>query len=126
MIMKRFSFLFLTILVVMLGTSQAAEPGGVIDLQGLPTPNVLSLYQKMSGLELVIDSRARQVESPITLKAGSPITKSDLLKLVEKTLIEQAAIVITKLDDKRASVTFNDALLKLRPTTGVHSQSPGK
>jgi hypothetical protein len=38
------------------------------------------------------------------------IPKSELMKSIERDLIEQAGIVITRLDDKRASVTYNDAL----------------
>lgn len=106
--------------------ARAAVPDGIIDFKGVPAPFVLAMYKKMCGLELVIDSRAKQLQSPITLHVDSPITKSDLMKLVEKTLIEQAGIVITKLDDKRISVTFNDALLKFQPKTGFQSQSPGK
>jgi len=37
-------------------------------------------------------------------------TKAEALKLMEKALIEQGGVVITRLDDKRASVTYNDAL----------------
>ena len=51
----------------------------------------------------------------ITFHSYSGISKADALKFIEKALVEQAAVVVTQLDDKRVSVTFNDALLPLKP-----------
>ena len=78
-----------------------------IDAQG-----VLVIYQAISQLDLIIDSRAKEVNPRIVyhVKFEKAFTKSEALKLMEKTLLEEAGIVITHLDDKRASVTYNDAL----------------
>ena len=64
----------------------------------------------MSGLEFVVDSHAKRVTSPVTFKTITPLKKEDALKLIQSALLKQAGIVITPLDDKRVSVTFNDAL----------------
>jgi AICAR transformylase/IMP cyclohydrolase PurH len=64
----------------------------------------------MSGLEFVIDSRVKTVSSPITLRIVGLRTKEEVMKLMREALVKQAGIVITQLDDKRESVTFNDAL----------------
>jgi hypothetical protein len=37
-------------------------------------------------------------------------SRAEALKFMEKTLLEQAGIVITHLDNKQLSVTYNDAL----------------
>jgi hypothetical protein len=83
---------------------------GMINLKGLGKHQVLEVYQIMSGLELVVDSRVKSVSSLITLQNSSTLTKAEAAKLIERALVTQAGIVITRLDDKRASVTFNDAL----------------
>ena len=73
---------------------------------------ILQIYKPMSGLELVIDSRAAQVHTPILshVKQTESFTRAEALKLMEKNLLEEAGVVITHLDDKRVSVTYNDAL----------------
>ena len=91
----------------------ADEVKGMINFENVPVTKVLSIYKSLSGLELVLDSRAKRIDSPITLKATIPLSHAETTNLIEKTLLKQAGIVITLLDDKRASVTYNDAL----PTT---------
>ena len=72
----------------------------------------LQLYKAMFGLELLIDSRAAQIKTPIiwqvTVTEG--FAGDEARKFIEKALLEQSGIVITRLDDKRVSVTYNDAL----------------
>ena len=80
-----------------------------IDFKAVDTQQALDFYKNLSGLELVTDSHVRFVHKPIALQASSP-SRSEIMKLVEKALNEQAGIVILRLDDKRASVTYNDAL----------------
>jgi hypothetical protein len=76
---------------------------------------VLQFYKEVTGLELVSDSRVRTVRHLITVQAKTTRIE-EMAKLLEKTLLEQAAIVITHLDAKRASVTYNDALPITKPT----------
>jgi hypothetical protein len=60
---------------------------------------ILQIYKAMSGRQLLTDSRAAQVHTTIKWHVS-----------FEKNLLEQAAIIITPIDDKRVSVTYNDAL----------------
>lgn len=90
----------------------AAEVGaapGSIHFTNAEVSQILPIYRTLTGLELVIDSRVRTVHHPITLQAKAG-AKEEAGKLIEKALVGQARIVITRLDDKRASVTYNDAL----------------
>jgi type II secretory pathway component GspD/PulD (secretin) len=108
--MKRTFLLILASLLVTLGSSFADDATNItLDWKNVDVSQALSIYQKMSGLELVIDSPAR-VGTPITIQTSVSMSKAETMKLVEKSLVTQAGIVITRLDDKRASVTFNDAL----------------
>jgi hypothetical protein len=63
----------------------------------------------LAGVELVTDSRVRTVHHHITLQAKADAPAQGA-KLLEKALLEQAGVVITCIDDKRVSVTYNDAL----------------
>ena len=92
------------------GAEQEPLPPGMIDFSGATVPQVLDIYKVMTSLEMITDSRVKTIRSTITLKTERPLTKEQATRLFEKALLEQAAIVITHLDDKRASVTYNDAL----------------
>jgi type II secretory pathway component GspD/PulD (secretin) len=92
----------------------ADEVKGMINFKNVPVAQILPIYKSLSGLELVVDSRAKRVSSPVTVAATSPLSKAEAERLIEKALLDQAAIVITRLDDKRASVTYNDALTTTR------------
>jgi len=84
-------------------------PRGAIDIKNAPITQVLALYKDLTGTELVTDSRVKTVKNEVTLVAN-PTRRDEAARLLEKALLEQAGIVITRLDDKRASVTYNDAL----------------
>jgi hypothetical protein len=115
--MKRKFMLFLASLLVTLCSASGDDSSpitGAIEFQNVPTPNVLSDYGQMSGLKLVVDSRAKTVTSLISFTNMTMLTKNETLTLIQNALITQAGIVITRLDDKRASVTFNDALPIIR------------
>ena len=83
--------------------------------------SILPQYEAMIGLKLVVDSRVTRTGRLITLVANVGGTAEEAAKLIEKALLDQAGIVITRLDDKRASVTYNDAL----PITTA-KKAPGK
>ena len=73
--------------------------------------DVLAFYGRISGLKLVIDSHVKTCGYWMTAES-SPAENKLLMKIIEMTLETQAGIVITKLDDnKRASVTINDAFI---------------
>jgi len=99
----------LTALLLSLCWLSADEAKAKIDFNGTDQQQVLQVYAKLSGLELITDSHVRHLKSNIVLH-NSGLSNSEMMASVEKALIEQAGIVITHLDDKRASVTHNDAL----------------
>lgn len=82
------------------------------DTQQIDVQGVLQLYKAMSQLQLVVDSRAAQIHT--TIKSGAKreqsFTRPEALKLIEKNLLEEAGVVLTHIDEKRVSVTYNDAL----------------
>ena len=90
----------------------SAEVGlapGSINFANSEVSQILEIYRSMTAMDLVIDSRVKTMHHPITLQAKAA-SKDEAVKLIEKALVDQAGVVITRLDDKRASVTYNDAL----------------
>ena len=82
---------------------------GDINLVNVPVDKVLDVYKHMAKSELVIASNVRWATHGITMHFhGSPEVVPSLL---EQALLKQAGIVITRLDDKRVSVTYNDKLV---------------
>lgn len=82
------------------------------DSQKIDVQGVLVIYKAISSSELLIDSRAAKVVTPIKyeVEVGKSFSKEEALKLMEKTLLEKAGIVLTRLHEKSVSVTYNDAL----------------
>ena len=80
-----------------------------LDFRKVGVDSILDLYQATSGLGLVIDSRV-PVRTLVTVKTSAPVNEADTLKIIEQALVSQAGVVITRLDNKRASVTYNDQL----------------
>ena len=89
--------------------TQGHAQGGAISFVNVEVLKVLEFYKELSGATPVIDSRVKRVTLPITVSASTS-SKEEALKLIEKALIGQAAVVLTRLDEKRVSVTYNDAL----------------
>ncbi len=90
---------------------QAAEgPTATLNISNAEVRQVLPIYKEASGLELFVDSRVTMVHSAITLKSTEPLSKAEIAKRIEKALLHQARVVVTRLEDRRASVTYNDAL----------------
>jgi hypothetical protein len=115
----------LLVLGLLLGNScsWSAEAGvevGRVHYENADVSGILPQYAAMVGLKLVVDSRVTRTGHLVTLVANVRVT-GEAAKLVEKALLDQAGIVITRLDDKRASVTYNDAL----PITSA-KRAPGK
>ena len=85
----------------------ADEPKGGINFKNAPLSQVLPIYQALSGYQLVESSDVKKLNRTITLETPATLSKAETLKLMEKALLEQAGVVITRLDDKRASVTVS-------------------
>lgn len=109
--MKTTLFIVFGTLVASLCLFSADEvvPRGAIDVTNADVLQVLDVYKAMTGAQLVTDSRVKTVRHGITLLAN-PSRKEEAVKLLQKALLEQAGVVLTRLDDKRVSVTYNDAL----------------
>lgn len=95
-----------------------ALPPGMINFRGASAPQVLEVYKALANVELITDSRVQRTGTTITTKNEHPISKEQAASLIEKALLEQAGIVITRFDGNRASATYNDALPTLSPAGG--------
>jgi hypothetical protein len=85
-----------------------------VDFTNVDSQTVIALYAKLSGLDLNTDSYARDIHKLISVQAYE-ITQTQMIKLVETGLKEQAGIVITRIDDKRALVTHDNPQLVTKP-----------
>jgi type II secretory pathway component GspD/PulD (secretin) len=108
--MKRIHLLLFATLCLSLWTASAQEPKSPLSFINTPVQKILTMYQHFSGLELVQSSEVKKLSTTITLKTNGPVSKADLIKLMEQALLTQAGVVISHLDEHRASVTYNDAL----------------
>jgi hypothetical protein len=88
-------------------TPPSVQPS--IDFNGVDPQQVLSVYAGLSRLELVIDPSVKSIHTPIVLH-NSNLSSSEMMTSIEKALTEQAGIVINRLDEKKASVTYNSSL----------------
>jgi len=110
MIMKKILLPLFASLSLCFCTFAADYPAGSINLANATAQQVLPIFKEISGLELVVDSRVKTLRVSITFLSPEAKSKAELIALIETTLREQGGIVITRLDDKKASVTYNDAL----------------
>ena len=74
---------------------------------------VLEDYRKLSGRKLIIASEIwSMLPKRVELK-GEQVMRSDAAQhLIAEMLLQQTAIIVTAIGEGRASVTFNDALMK--------------
>jgi len=84
-------------LLVSVYSLSAEENKAKIDFNGVAPEQALSVYAKLSGLELITDSHVKSLRSKIMLQ-NSGLSKSEMMTSLEKALIEQAGVVITPLD----------------------------
>jgi len=81
-----------------------------LDFRKTPIADLFDVYRAASGLALAIDSRV-PVRLPVTVQTSVGVTKCEAMDILEQALVSQAGVIITRLDEKRASVTFNDQLV---------------
>jgi hypothetical protein len=86
-------------------TNEVKLPAGMIDFKNADPRQVLDIYGKLSGLKLDIASNVPCCSPSIVYQTARPVTAVEALQGLEKALNEQAHIVITKTDDKHATVT---------------------
>jgi len=99
--MKKYITLVLALLYA--GMTHAEDSRGTINLETVKIPVVLDLYSQITHKELVIESAVTNQSKFISVQIEAA-SKQECAKLLEKALLEQADIVITPLDEKRASV----------------------
>ena len=87
---------------------------GNIDFVNVPVAKVLDVYKGLTKSELIIASDVRRSAHGITVHAMGASSRETVRQMLERALLKQAGIVVTPLDDKRVSVTYNDQL-KLEP-----------
>lgn len=111
--------LVLAVVIALSGTHCIAayatnvSTGGTSEITEGQVTNLLRLYADISGLELVIASNVKQVRSRVVAlpeRHGERWDFAKLCSVIQKALLDQRGVVIMRLDDKRASVTYNDAL----------------
>jgi hypothetical protein len=108
--MKQITILLFTLVLLSVCAVSADEPKRTMNFINTPMEKILPIYHELSGLELIESSEVKKRHTLITLRTAEPVSKSDMAKLMEKALIDQAGVVISRLDAQRASVTYNDAL----------------
>ena len=96
-------------------TKLSDPPAGSIVFTNVRVLDALVTYQALTGLELIIDSRATNVPCLITLHVKG-VSNGAAIKLIEQVLRDQARVVITPLDGKRASVTYDDVMTPTGPS----------
>ena len=85
-------------------------PPGLVNFSSTHIIQVLQYYVDLSGRELVISSHVKALPARVTWQSQTTLKGSEVLKLIEKALLEQTGVVVTALNDKQSSVTYNDAL----------------
>jgi hypothetical protein len=96
--MKRLLLPLITTLSFAMLAFAADAPKGTLHFSGAEVQQVLPIYKALSGLELLVDSRVNTVYSTINLRSSEVLTNEEALKRIEKALLEQARVVITRLD----------------------------
>jgi hypothetical protein len=107
---------FLAIIVclsILAGNSASSQDTnkitGTIDFVNVPVDRVLDVYKHYAKSQLVIANDVRLAAHNITLHATG-VSPEVVRQMIEQALLKQAGIVITRLDDGRVSVTYNDQL----------------
>ena len=103
--MKKHTTLILALLVAAIAQAQTS-PKTSIRTKASSVSRALAVYSKFSGKELVIEPEATNQSKTIKIDftATNALTEAECAKVIESELRKQADIVITPLDDKRASV----------------------
>jgi hypothetical protein len=116
--MKIILFLFIIILLGVLACAPVCAENTnkittSINFVNVPVDQVLDIYKASTSLELVIASNVRLATHSITLRAIN-VSPEAVPHLLEQALLKQAGVILSRLDEKRVSVTYNDQL-ELQP-----------
>ncbi|MGH7954299.1 MAG: hypothetical protein ACREFE_20580 [Limisphaerales bacterium] len=115
--MKITSFFVIVCLSILAGLPASGQDTNKItasiNFVNVPVDKILDVYKASAKCELIIASNVRLANHSITLHAGG-VSPDVVRQMIEQALLKQAGIVITRLDTKRVSVTYNDQL-RLEP-----------
>lgn len=100
----------LLLLAVGMFTNAACAQELFIGLNRMPVAQALDMYQLRTGRILIVSKHVHAVTNKITIMEREVESEEAMLRLIERALLEQAAVIITELGNKRYSATFNDAL----------------
>lgn len=67
---------------------------------------VLGEFAKISGLELEITPEVEKLHTPINLHAKENVTMTEMIRLIEQAMKEQAGVIIQKQSGKKALATL--------------------
>jgi hypothetical protein len=84
------------------------EQSGTLDFINAEVPQVLAVYRELTGTEVDIPQNARVLRARITLQPRTRLSRLETVKLIETALREQAGVVLTHLDGKRVTVSYDD------------------
>lgn len=102
---------FTSLLLAMLSLVHVHAEEIEIALDRMPLAQVLSLYQEVTSDPLVIAAQVRAMKREITTPPTTVQSEEAQAKLIREALLKQAGVVVSKLEDGRVSVTYNDALI---------------
>jgi type II secretory pathway component GspD/PulD (secretin) len=115
--MKNTSLIIVTCLIVLASCPIHAQDtnkvSGTIAFENVPVSDVLDVYKALTKQVLVISPDVSRATHGITLHA-EVVSVEKTQRLIEETLLKQAGVVLTHLDNNRVSVTYNEHL-KLQP-----------
>ncbi len=100
----------ITVCVVTAARPQDTRETDLVRFTDAGVAHVIAAYGDLTKEQIFVSSDVKRVRNTVTLRIGPEVPRGEIPKLLTKALLDQAGIVVTKLDDKRTSVTYNDSL----------------
>jgi hypothetical protein len=104
--MRRILSLIFASLLLSSTAFSAAESTLTVDIEKDDLQDILHVYGKLTGLQLVESSEVEKMHTLITVHPDHPVTIKEAIKLIEDAVKDQAGVVIKRIDDKKASATL--------------------
>jgi hypothetical protein len=73
---------------------------------------VLLIYAEMAKVELQLGQDNRNQRPRVSIPRTSLISRPAALKLMETALREQAGVLLSRIDERRVAVSFDDSVIK--------------
>lgn len=116
-LMKITSFLAIICFSILAGFPASGQSTnkvtGSIKFVNVSVSDALETSKAVAKCDLIIASDVRRANHSINVHAKG-VSREVVEQMIKQALLKQAGIVITRLDDKRVSVTYNDKL-ELQP-----------